>query len=73
LKAFAVNWRKSHTETDKLLEEADISIGNSRKVFNPFNVSLALMNFFLLLALLQKWKLFDPIFGEIFIGILMGA
>ena len=72
-KAFAVDWRKSHTGTDELLEEAGISIGNSRKVFNPFNMSLALMNLFLLLALLQTWKFIDPIFGEVFIGIVMGA
>lgn len=72
-KSFAVDWRKSHTETDELLEEAGISIGNSRKVFNPFNMSLALMNLFLLLSLLQTWKFINPIFGEVFIGIVMGA
>jgi hypothetical protein len=72
-KSFAFDWRKSHTETDELLRESGISIGNTRKVFNPFNMSLALMNLFLLLALLQTWKFIEPIFGEIFIGIVMGA
>ncbi|MFO7794376.1 MAG: hypothetical protein R6V35_05385 [Candidatus Nanohaloarchaea archaeon] len=72
-RSFAFDWRKSHTKTDELLRESGISVGNSRKVFNPFNMSLALMNLFLLLALLQTWKFIDPIFGEIFIGIVMGA
>ena len=72
-RSFAVDWRKSHTSTQSLLDEAGISMGNSRNVFNPFNMSLAMMNVFLLLALLQTWKFIDPIFGEIFIGIVMGA
>lgn len=72
-RSFAVDWRKSHTETDDLLRKSGFSAGSSRKVFNPFNMSLALMNLFLLLALLQTWKFIDPIFGEIFIGIVMGA
>lgn len=72
-KSFAVDWRRSYKETEDLLEESGISTGNSRKVFNPFNMSLALMNVFLLLALFQTWKFIDPIFGEIFIGIVMGA
>lgn len=71
--SFAVDWRKSHTETDQLLEEVGISVGDSRNIFNPFNMSLALMNLFLLLALLQTWQFIEPIFGEIFIGIIMGA
>ena len=73
VKSFAVDWRKSHTETGELLRESGISVGGARKVLNPFNMSLALMNLFLLLALLQTWKFIDPIFGEIFIGIVMGA
>ena len=48
-------------------------MGNSRNVFNLFNMSLAMMNVFLLLALLQTGKFIDPIFEEIFIGIVMGA
>ncbi len=72
-RSFAFDWRKSHTETDSLMKEVGISMGNSRNVFNPFNMSLALMNVFLLLALLQTWNFIDPIFGEIFIGIVMGA
>lgn len=72
-KSFAFDWRKSHTETDDLLRASGMSVGNTRKVFNPFNMSLALMNLFLLLALLQTWKFIDPIFGEVFIGIVMGA
>lgn len=72
-RSFAFDWRKSHTETEDLLEESGIPVGNSRKVFNPFNMSLAMMNIFLLLALLQTWKFIDPIFGEVFIGIVMGA
>jgi len=51
--SFAVDWRKSHTETNQLLEEVGISVDNTRKIFNPFNMSLALMNLFLFLALLQ--------------------
>lgn len=72
-KAFAVDWRKSHTKVDDLLKEVGMSSGDTRKVFNPFNMSLAMMNIFLLLALIQTWKFIDPIFGEIFIGIVMGA
>jgi hypothetical protein len=72
-RSFAVDWRKSYTSTQSLLDEAGISMGNSRSVFNPFNMSLAMMNVFLFLALLQTWKFIDPIFGEIFIGIVMGA
>ena len=72
-RSFAFDWRKSHTSTDSLLNECGISMGNSRNVFNPFNMSLAMMNVFLFLALLQTWKFIDPIFGEIFIGIVMGA
>ena len=72
-RSFAVDWRKSHTDTQDLLDEAGISIGDSRDIFNPFNMSLALINLFLLLALFQTWKFIDPIFGEIFIGIIMGA
>ncbi len=72
-RSFAVDWRNSHTSTDSLLDEAGISMGNSRNVFNPFNMSLAMMNVFLLLALFQTWKFIDPIFGEVFIGIVMGA
>lgn len=73
VKSFAFDWRKSHTKTNDLLKESGISVGNTRKVLNPFNMSLALMNLFLLLALLQTWKFVEPIFGEIFIGIVMGA
>lgn len=72
-RSFAVDWRKSHTELEDLLDESGISMGNSRNVFNPFNMSLAMMNVFLFLALLQTWKFIDPIFGEVFIGIVMGA
>lgn len=72
-KSFAVDWRKSHQKTEELMDEIGISIEKSRKVFNPFNMSLAMMNVFLLLALLQTWKFIEPIFGEIFIGIVMGA
>ena len=72
-RSFAFDWRKSHTTNDKLLHKSGISLGSSRKIFNPFNMSLALMNLFLLLALLQTWKFIDPIFGEVFIGIVMGA
>jgi len=71
--SFAVDWRKSHTEANELLEEVGISVDNTRKVFNPFNMSLALMNLFLFLALLQTWKFIDPIFSEIPLGIIMGA
>lgn len=71
--SFAVDWRKSHTETSELLKEVGISVDNTRKVFNPFNMSLALMNLFLFMALLQTWKFIDPIFGEIPMGIIMGA
>lgn len=72
-RSIAVDWRKSHTELDDLLDESGISMGNFRNVFNPFNMSLAMMNIFLFLALLQTWKFIDPIFGEVFIGIVMGA
>ncbi len=53
-RSFAVDWRKSHTETDSLLDESGISIGSSRNVFNPFNMSLAMMNLFL------SWLCFRP-------------
>jgi len=72
-RSFAVDWRKSHTETSDLLDVVGISLGSSRSVFNPFNMSLAMMNIFLFLALLLTWKFIDPIFGEVFIGIVMGA
>lgn len=72
-RSFAFDWRKSHTETVDLLKESGISVDNSRKVLNPFNMSLALMNLFLFLALLQTWKFIDPIFGEVPLGIIMGA
>ena len=72
-RSIAVDWRKSHTETQDLMDEAGISVNNYRNVFNPFNMSLAMMNIFLFLALLQTWKFIDPIFGDIFIGIVMGA
>ena len=72
-RSFAVDWRKSHTETSSLLKEVGLSTSNSRNVFNPFNMSLGMMNIFLFLALLQTWKFIDPIFGEVFIGIVMGA
>lgn len=72
-RSFAFDWRKSHTETNQLLRESGISVDNTRKIFNPFNMSLALMNLFLFLALLQTWKFIDPIFGQIPLGIIMGA
>jgi len=71
--SFAVDWRKSHTETSSLLGEVGISVDNTRKVFNPFSMSLALVNLFLFLALLQTWNFIDPIFGEVPLGIIMGA
>lgn len=73
VRSFAVDWRKSHTQTNQLLREVGISVDNSRKIFNPFNMSLALMNLFLFLALLQTWKFIDPIFDDILLGIVMGA
>ena len=72
-RSIAFDWRKSHTENDELMKSAGISRISSRNVFNPFNMSLAMMNIFLFLALLQTWKFIDPIFGEVFIGIVMGA
>ncbi|WP_414838115.1 hypothetical protein ACK3SF_01805 [Candidatus Nanosalina sp. VS9-1] len=72
-RSIAFDWRKSHTESSDLLKEVGLSMSSSRNVFNPFNMSLAMMNIFLFLALLQTWKFIDPIFGEIFIGIVMGA
>jgi len=73
VRSFAFDWRKSHTETNQLLKESGISRDSSRKILNPFNMSLALMNLFLFLALLQTWKFIGPIFGEVMIGIVMGA
>lgn len=73
VKSIAYDWRKSHTETRELLREADIWVDNAGKIFNPFNVSLVLMNFFLFLALLQTWNFIGPIFGDVFLGIIMGA
>jgi hypothetical protein len=73
MKSFAYDWRRSHTETKDLLKEAEVWIDNTRKIFNPFNVSLALMNLFLFLALLQTWKFIEPVFGEVFLGMIMGA
>ena len=73
VRSFAVDWRRSHTESSELLRETGFSVGSSRKVFNLFNMSLALMNLFLLLVLLQTWKFIGPVFGEVFIGIVMGA
>lgn len=73
IKSFAYDWRKSHTETKDLLKEAGVWVDSSRQIFNPFNVSLGLMNFFLLLALLQTWNFIDSMFGQAFIGIIMGA
>ena len=73
VRSFAFDWRRSHTETEDLLRESGISVDNTRKIFNPFNMSLALMNLFLLLALLQTWKFIDPIFGDVLMGIIMSA
>jgi len=73
IKSFAYDWRKSNTETKDLLKETGIWVDNTRRIFNPFNVSLALMNFFLFLALVQTWNFIGPVFGDIFLGIIMGA
>lgn len=73
VKSFAYDWRRSHTETRDLLKEAEVWVDNTRKIFNPFNVSLALMNLFLLLALLQTWNFIGSFFGEVFLGMIMGA
>ncbi|MCJ7479213.1 MAG: hypothetical protein MUP63_03500 [Candidatus Nanohaloarchaeota archaeon QJJ-7] len=73
VKSFAYDWRKSHTETRDLLREAEIWVDNTRKIFNPFNVSLVLMSLLLFLAMLQTWNFIGPVFGAVFLGIIMGA
>lgn len=73
VKSFAYDWRRTRTDSKELLKEAGIWIDNTRKILNPFNVSLVLMNFFLFLGLLQTWKFIEPTFGDTFLGLIMGA
>jgi len=73
MKSFAYDWRKTNTETRSLLKEAGIWVDDTRRVFNPFNVAMVLMTFLLFLALLQTWNFIGSVFGNVLLGIIMGA